>query len=82
MAGPHPQSFHSVGLGRSLWICISHKFPGEDAAAGLGTSLCLTTSSTFGSLKMLIRSDSVGGEMFDKEVVEMSVLMGMVAKVL
>lgn len=37
--GPGPGVAESVGLGYVLRICISHQFPGDADAAGLGTAL-------------------------------------------
>lgn len=37
-AGPTPIVSDSVGLGRSLRICISHELPGDTDTAGLGTT--------------------------------------------
>lgn len=39
IAGLHSRIFDSIGLGWELRICMSHKLPGDAAAAGSGTTL-------------------------------------------
>lgn len=39
--GPTYRASGSVGLGQVLGICLSNRFPGDAAAAGPGTTLCL-----------------------------------------
>lgn len=47
LVSPSPRGSDTMGLGRGLRICISNKFPGDDAVAGLGTTMPKSPISNF-----------------------------------